>query len=214
MRTDPINTENRNFSVPKAGILGAALGYAATYAVPLTTEEHANFFTDTVKQNIQNKAREARSAEIKLIEEELKNENIKPLVKDVFEKSKNALEIDPKNALKELHTSEIEKSAKKSLTGFFKKVKNSGKITEIKETMITSLAAKKESRVALFSAFMGACTVMSAVVLKNALNTFLPEKPKQKEPVKKHEMTDLDYIINCAEGPAAIYIYGFGKKNK
>ena len=44
MRTDPINSENRNFSVPKAGALGALAGYAATYAVPLTTEEHANFF--------------------------------------------------------------------------------------------------------------------------------------------------------------------------
>ena len=55
MRTDPINSENRNFSVPKAGALGALAGYAATYAVPLTTEEHANFFTNSVKNEIKGK---------------------------------------------------------------------------------------------------------------------------------------------------------------
>ncbi len=49
MRTDPINSENRNFSVPKAGALGALAGYAATYAVPLTTEEHANFSQTQLK---------------------------------------------------------------------------------------------------------------------------------------------------------------------
>lgn len=213
MRTDPINNENRNISVPKAGIAGAALGYAATYLVPLTTEEHKNYFTDSVKNDIKYKAMTARAAEIKLIEEELKNDNIKPLVKDVFEKSKEALEIDPKGAIKKLHDTDIEHSAKKSLTSLFKRVKNSGKTTEIKENLMTGFAAKKGSRVAMYSALIGAFSLMSLAVLKNALNTFFPHKEAEK-PAKKHEMSDLDYIINCAEGPAAIYIYGFGKNGK
>lgn len=214
MRTDPINSENRIVSMPKAGTLGALAGYVATYAIPLTTEEHSNYFTETVKKGIKNKAKEARGAEIKLIEEELKNENIKPLVKDIFEKSKEALTNDPKAVLKELHENkEIEHSAKKSLASFFKRVRNSGKITEIKETMATSLAAKKENRVALYGAVIGAFAFMSLAVLKNALNTFLPAKKTEKN-VSKHEMTDLDYIIDCAEGPATIYICGFGKNSK
>lgn len=213
MRTNPIDSENRNFSVPKAGVLGAALGYAATYAIPLTTEEHANYFTETVKKGIKEKVQAARSAEIKLIEEELKNENIKPLVADVFEKSKAALEVNPKDALKQLHNSEIDKSAKKTLTSFFKRVNNSGKMVQIKETAMTSLAAKKESRVAMYSAVVGAFALMSIAVLKNALNTFFPAR-EAKKPLQKHEMTDLDYIIDCAEGPATIYIYGFGKNGK
>jgi len=213
MRTEPINNENRNFSVPKAGVLGAALGYAATYAVPLTTEEHANFFTDSVKSGIKDKAKAARGAEIKLIEEEIKGENVKPLIKDVFEKSKEALEADPKKALKSLHHQEIEKSSKKTLTSFFKRVKNSGKVAEIKETAATSFAIKKANRAALYYASIGAFALMSIAVLKNALNTFFPEKRSEK-PALRHEMTDLDYIIDCAEGPATLYIAGFGKKSK
>lgn len=212
MKINPIDSENRNFSVPKAGILGAALGYAATYAVPLTTEEHANYFTESVQKGIKEKAKAARTAEIKLIEQELKNDNIKPLVADVFEKSKEALALNPKKALKDLHNAEIDKSAKKSLNSFFKRVRNSGKMTEIKENMATSLAAKKDNRVAMYSAVIGAFGLMSFAVLKNALDTFFPAK-EIKKPIQKHEMTDLDYIIECAEGPAAIYIYGFGNKN-
>ncbi len=216
MRTDPINSENRNFSVPKAGALGALAGYAATYAVPLTTEEHANFFTNSVKNEIKGKGTAARAAEIKNIEGSLKGDNISPLVKDVFEKSKSVLEIDPKGALKDLHNQEIEKSAKKTLTNLFKKVKNSGNITEMKETAATSLAIKKENRAALYYAVIGAFTLMSVAVLKNALNTFFPApvKKEAQKPVGKHKMTDLDYIINCAEGPASIYIAGFGKNGQ
>ncbi len=214
MRTDPINNENRNISVPKAGIAGAALGYAATYLVPLTTEEHKNYFTDSVKNDIKYKAMSARAAEIKLIEDEIKNnDNIKPLVADIFEKSKEALEIDPKGTLKNLHEADIEHSAKKTLTSYFKRVKNSGKTTEIKENLATSFAAKKASRVAMYSAVVGAFALMSLAVLKNALNTFFPAKETKKAPAK-HEMTDLDYILECAEGPATIYIAGFGKNNK
>ena len=93
MRTSAIsNNENRSFGVPKAGAVGAALGCAATYAFPLTTKEYKNYFTDAVKSNINGKAIKARRAEIAAITESLKGENIKPLVKDIFEKSIEVLE--------------------------------------------------------------------------------------------------------------------------
>ena len=84
MRINPIDSENSNFSVPKAGVLGAALGYAATFAVPMTTEEHANYFTESVQKGIKEKAKAARAAEIKLIEQELKNDNSRLIGKNEY----------------------------------------------------------------------------------------------------------------------------------
>ena len=68
MRINPTSDrENRNFNVPKAGLMGAALGYSGTYAVPLTTKEYNNYFTDAVKNTINGKVVEARKGEINAI---------------------------------------------------------------------------------------------------------------------------------------------------
>jgi len=218
MRVSQTNSENRNFSVPKAGIAGAALGYIGTYAVPLTTEEHARYFTQSVKDNINAKVVGARMSEIGVIRDEIKSGAIKPLAADLFEKSVDALSNHPKDVIKDLHKQTgLDESVRSTVNGLFKRVYNSGKITKITENAKVSWAAKKAGRAGLYYAGIGALVLMTLAVLKNSIDTFFPKKP-QKPAVNPapHKMTDADYIIECAEGPAEIYIYGFGgaAKNK
>lgn len=214
MRVSETHSENRNFSVPKAGAIGAALGYAGTYIVPLTTEEHAHYFTDSVKKGIEKKALSARKNEIATITEELKDASIKPLVKDVFEKNKKALENNPAGVLKKLSkNTTMETGSKKALHSLYKRVQNTGKMTEMIENAMTSFAAKKDSRAGLYYALIGGLALMSFAVLKNGLDALLPPKKEQK-PEKAHEMTTFDYIIDSAEVPGEIYIFGFGKGKK
>ncbi len=207
MSINPVNnSENRNFSVPKAAIGGALLGYAATFAIPLTTEEHAHYFTKTVQDNINKKVLSARKNEIAEISEELKNEGIKPLVRDIFQKNKTALEKEPSKVLEELHNnSGVDKSIKKTLKNLYKRVNNTGKLTETIENAAHSLAAKKDSRVPLYYAMIAGFSMAGFAILKNAINTFMPKNQPALEE-DEYEMTNLDYILNCAEGPAEIYI--------
>lgn len=216
MRVTQTNSEN-NFSVPKAGAAGAVLGWAATYAVPLTTEEYKHYFTDTVKNGINQKVLAARTEEIANIAKELNADNIKPLVKDVFEKSKETLKENPGKVLKGLQENAgIDKAAKKDLTSLFKRVRNSGKITEITENAAKSLAAKKDSRSALYYAFVAGFAFMSVALLKKAIDTLFPKSPKKPEvPMfDKETAEDVNYIIECGEIPAELYILGFGKDSK
>lgn len=207
MRTNPIsNRENRNFNVPKAGLMGAALGYAGTYAVPLTTKEYNNYFTDAVKNAINGKVVEARKAEINAITESLKNDGVKPLVADIFEKSKGLLEVDPKQAIKDLaRNNDVDSSAKGALGELFTQVNRSGNMTKMLENAKVSWAAKTGSRSALFYAAMGMFIMMSVAVLKESLDTFFPKKPKEPE-TRTPEDEVINYIINAAEGPAELYI--------
>ena len=75
-------------------------------------------FSQTQLKRNKGKGTAARAAEIKHIEGSLKGDNISPLVKDVFEKSKSVLEIDPKGALKDLHNQEIEKICQENFNKF------------------------------------------------------------------------------------------------
>lgn len=216
MRVNPTNSEN-NFSVPKAGALGAALGWAATYAVPLTTEEHAYYFTDAVKNTINQKVVASRADEIANITKELSLGGVKPLVKDIFEKSTNTLKENPGKLLKELGENvSIDKAVKKDLTSLFKRVRNSGKITEMTENFVTSLAAKKDNRSALYYGLISGFALMSAALLKKAIDTLFPKAPKKPEPplFDKETMEDINYIIECGEIPAEMYIFGFGGGGK
>jgi len=207
MRINPTSDrENRNFSVPKAGLAGATLGYAGTYAIPLTTKEYNNYFTESVKNGINAKVIEARRGEINAITESLKNDGIQPLVKDVFEKSKGLLESNPKQAIKDLaKNNELDTSAKATLGELFSQVKRTGNVTELLENTKVSWAAKTGSRSALFYAALGMFILMSAAVLKEGLDTFFPKKA-EKHKVKTPEEEVIDYIINAAEGPAELYI--------
>lgn len=217
MRTDPINnSENKTFSVPKAGIAGAALGYLSTYAVPLTTEEHAKYFTKSVQDGIKAKGISARRNEIEAIVNEFKGGNIAPLVKDTFEKSKEALENAPKELIANLHNdTSIAKADKSSLLSLFKRVENSGKITEMMERAHASLAAKKDSRAALYFALIGGLALMSFAIIKNSIETLFPKPEKKPVPdLRTEEMKDLDFIIESGEIPAEIYIFGFGGGGK
>ncbi len=216
MRVTQTNSEN-NFSVPKAGAAGAALGWAATYVMPLTTEEHKHYFTDSVKNGIKQKAVVSRVDEISNITRELNTGNIKPLVKDIFEKSKETLKENPGKALKDLHENpNIDVAVKRDLTSLFKRVRNSGKITEMTENAAKSLAAKKDSRAALYYAFIGGFALMSAALLKKAVDTLFPKTSKNPETplFDKETMEDMNYIIECGEIPAELYILGFGKDSK
>lgn len=218
MRTNQVsNTENRNFSVLKTGGIGAALGYAATYAVPLTTNEHNSYFTKSVKNSIAKKVSASRRSEISIIDKELKNGNFNPLVKDTFVKNKKALETNPGKVLETLYKNDsMEKGVKNSLTSFYKRVRNSGRITEFLENRATAFAAKKHNRVPMYWAIMGALVFMSVALMKKGLDTVLPKPEKSDaEPNKGYVMDkDLEYILNAAEVPAEIYIFGFGKDSK
>lgn len=217
MRTNPINSnENRSFSVPKAGLIGAALGYAGTYAVPLTTKEYNNYFTEAVKSKIDGKVIKARRAEIDAIAESLKGENVKPLVKDIFEKSKGALESNPKQVISDLaKNNDIDASVKGTLGELFAQVQRSGSAAKLLENAKMSWAAKTGSRSALFYAALGMFIMMSAAVLKETFDAFLPKKPVEPK-VKTAEDEVIDYIINAAEGPAELYILerGFAKNKR
>lgn len=216
MRATKVNSEN-NFSVPKAGAAGAALGWLATYAMPLTTEEHKHYFTDAVKNGIKQKVVSSRVEEISNITKELNTGNIKPLVKDIFEKSKEALKENPGKVLKDLHeNADMDKTVKKDLNSLFRRVRNSGKITEMTENVLKSMAAKKDSRSALYYAFIAGFTFMSTALLKKAVDTLFPKTPKNPEvPLfDKDTMEDINYIIECGEIPAELYILGFGKSGK
>ena len=208
MSINPVNNnENRNFSVPKAAIGGAMLGYAATFAIPLTTEEHTHYFTKTVKDKINQKVISARKNEIQTIVEELNNEGIKPLVRDVFQKNKAILEKEPGRVLEELHNcTRMDKALKKTLKNMYKRVNNTGKLTETIENAAHSLAAKKDSRVPLYYALIAGFAMAGFAILKNAIYTFMPKNQPVVEE-DEYEMTNFDYIINCAEGPAELYIF-------
>ena len=68
--------------------------------------------------------------EIATITEELKDASIKPLVKDVFEKNKKALENNPAGVLKKLSkNTTMETGSKKTLHSLYKRVQNTGKMT-------------------------------------------------------------------------------------
>lgn len=215
MRVNPTNSEN-NFSVPKAGLVGALAGYAAAYAVPLTTDEHAMYFTKAVKDNIGAKVIEARRGEINAIAEELNASGIKPLVKDIFEKNKALLEKAPNEALNNLkQETGLTKGVKSTVKGLFKRVNNTGKMTEMTQNMVTSFAAKRHGRAALYYALLGGLIFMTGAIMKNAIDAFFPKKTASKHE-NDYKMTDLDYIINTADGPTQLYIHGFGAaaKNK
>ena len=217
MRTNPIsNRENRNFNVPKAGLMGAALGYAGTYAIPLTTKEHENYFTDSVKNAINSKVVEARKGEINAIKEGFKNSKVEPLVKDLFEKSTDLLESNPKQALKDLAAdNSVSTSVKGAVGELFNQVNRSGNTTKFLENAKVSWAAKTGNRSALFWAALGMFVMMSAAVLKESLDTFFPKKPKEPE-IRNPEDEVIDYIINAAEGPAELYILerGFARNKR
>ncbi len=217
MRTSAIsNNENRSFGVPKAGAVGAALGCAATYAFPLTTKEYKNYFTDAVKSNINSKAIKARRAEIAAITESLKGENVKPLVKDIFEKSIEVLEVDPKQAIANLaENNDLDSSIRGTLGELFGQVQRSGNATKLLENAKMSWAAKTGSRSALFNATLGMFIMMSVAILKETFDAFFPKKPEEPK-VKTAEDEVIDYIINAAEGPAELYILerGFAKNKR
>lgn len=217
MRTNPINSsENRTFSVPKAGLIGAALGYAGTYAVPLTTKEYNKYFTDAVKNNINNKTVEARKGEIGAIMENLKGENVTPLIKDIFEKSVDLLETNPKQAISDLaKNNDINASVKNTLGELFTQVQRSGNAAKLLENAKRVWVAKAGERSSLFYAVLGMFVMMSAAVLKETLDAFLPKKPVEPK-VKTAEDEVIDYIINAAEGPAELYILerGFAKNKR
>lgn len=217
MRINPTSDrEKRNFGVPKAGLAGAALGYLATYAVPLTTREYNNYFTDAVKNTINGKVVDARRAEIAAITEGLKGENVKPLVKDIFEKSKDLLETNPKQAISDLaKNNNLDASIKGTLGELFNQVNRSGNATKFLENAKVAWAAKTGDRSALFYAALGMFVMMSIAVLKETLDTFFPKEPaKPKNRTPEDEV--IDYIINAAEGPAELYILerGFSKNRK
>lgn len=205
MRTNTVSQRENIFSVPKAGMIGAALGYVGTYAVPLTTEEHEKYFTASVQQGIADKVKSARRGEIEAIRNEINVQGLKGVVTDVFEKSAKALEEDPKGLLKQTaHQAGMDKGAKEALTDFCKRVYNSGKVAKLTEESAVKFAAKKDNRVAAFYAGIGALVLMSLAVVKTSLDNFLPKaEPPKKEPYKP---TTADLLVEMAEVPGEIYI--------
>lgn len=202
MNVTGVKQENRSntFSAIKTGAAGACAAALIGRFAPLTTEEHAEYFSKSATNSIKEKVKNSKISEIEAIKQEFKNGtlNVSGQAFDIFEKNTDSIIQKPKKDVFSIvkDSADDVKEGFKSLTS---RVLKAGATTEHIETHTIKNAAKSARSLGYIAA-IGALVAMTGQILVNLVKNSTPNENSNTNKNKTETKGDLTMADILLEG--------------